>query len=386
MDREKSKDLALFTPGPVNLSRSAASALTSGTMHHRTEDFEKIMAQLITYLRSAFFTQGDVAVIASSGTGAMEAVVANFIPPKGSVLVPVLGKFSGRWVDICKVYGVRTHALEFSPGESADADRVYQAILKLESIDALLVTHCETSTGALTDVRLLAEVVSDLSKKIGKKILVGVDCISTLCADEFRLDEWGIDFAVAVSQKGMLAPAGLAMVAIAKPALQILSRSSPQTYYFDLRKYVTGGPRHPFTPPVDLVQAARASIEEILSYGLERVWLWYSRASTALIDLIESAGLKRVAKQTANACIAFWAEDSDRLLRLLIERHRILIAGGQQNLRGKIFRISPLGKSPSDLIRLALGLKDALGEMGFEINKASIEQFMTKVEQGALWA
>ncbi len=387
MDREEDRELLLFTPGPVNLSKAAASALRAPTIHHRTDEFEKIMGDLILSLKSAFFTDGEVAVIASSGTGGMEALVANFIAPRRTVLVPVMGKFSERWAEICKAYGVETYILELLPGESPEPERVADMLNRMGSVDALLLTHCETSTGALTDVKAISDLTRDVSRRSGKKILVGVDCISTLCVDEFKLDEWGIDFAVSVSQKGLLAPPGLAFISIARDALGILSGNSVPKYYFDLKRYIRAGARHPFTPPVNLVRSTCASLKEVLGFGLERVWRSYSSVAKAITDLIESVGLRRVAKRSANACIAFWADpiDIDFLLNGLRQRHGILIAGGQENLRGRIFRVSPLGKSSSDLVRLALGFKDVLGEMGIKLREEKIEEFTKGVEKEALW-
>ncbi|MGQ9604179.1 MAG: pyridoxal-phosphate-dependent aminotransferase family protein [bacterium] len=387
MDRENDKDLLLFTPGPVNLSKSAASALSAPTIHHRTEDFERMMGDLISYLKSTFFTDGKIAVMASSGTGGMEALVANFIATGRTPLIPVMGKFSQRWTEICNAYGVKTHILQLQFGESPEPGRIADILSRLPFVDAILLTHCETSTGALTDIKAVADVANDISNKRGSKILIGVDCISTLCVDEFKLDQWGIDFAVSVSQKGMLAPAGLAFIAVGKQALGVFSGSSPMTYYFDIKRYLVDEARHPFTPPVNLVRASYASIREILFLGLEKVWRSYSQISAAITDLIESAGLRRVAKQSANACLAFWADpiDADLVIDRLRRKHGILIAGGQENLRGRVFRISPLGKSSSDLVRFALALKDVLGEMGIRIEEDKLDQFMKKVEEETLW-
>ncbi len=375
MDSKPHRSLNLFTPGPVNLSRAALEGLGAPTIHHRMEEFEALYGSFREDLRVAFRCSGEVAVLTTSGTGGMEAAVACLLRSGEKALIPVSGKFSERWANLCGIYGVRPVVVEIGAGLSPGPEEI-ETNLKTHDVSSVLLTHCETSTAALTDLKAIAEVVREASKRQGREITIIVDCISTFCVDELMMEAWDLDCCISCSQKGLLSPPGLAVVALNQKAMDLLKRNSPKAYYLNLANYV-GGNYYPFTPAVNVIKAAYSSLHQILSVGLDNVWRHYKEVSGAISDLLISAGFRPVAKVHGNAVVAFWSASVDpiKLGTMLRQRHGIVIAQGQADLRGRIFRISPLGKNAGDLEALGIALAEILGAFGREIKANSLEHY-----------
>ncbi|MFH1314179.1 MAG: alanine--glyoxylate aminotransferase family protein [Candidatus Eisenbacteria bacterium] len=388
MDKENRTFLSLFTPGPVDISDEARDGLQAPLVHHRSDLFEEILTGLINNLKNVLQTEDDVAVLTSSGTGAMEAVVTNLLSPGDEVLVPVAGKFSGRWAEICAACGVEIRRMDLEPGECPAPGQVVDALRRNTGITTVFLTHCETSTGSLTDVRAVAEAVCDLERSEGREILTCVDCTSSLCVDELRKDDWRIDCAIGASQKGLLAPPGLAFVCMNDRALGRMAVSTLPKYYFDLRKYYDGHSAAPFTPAVSLVCAAKASLDRIISLGLERVWKACRSSATAVTIIMETAGLRPVAAQRSNAVRAFWMEDlnPEEVSGILRNRHGIVVAGGQLDLKGKILRVSAIGKTRSEVLDFAKAFEATMAEVGRPFTLGDIADELDAVlEESSIW-
>ena len=378
----------LFTPGPVNLSEPAMQALTGPDVHHRSTFFRQVMADLGQHLKTAFQTDKDVITLTSSGTGAMEATVANLFSPGDKVLVPVSGKFSHRWVHICEAYGINQCCMDLEPGRSPMPSDIVDELRAHEEIGAVLLTHCETSTGSLTDLKSISGAVHDLEREKGRQILVCADCITSLCIDELRKDEWRVDCAIAASQKGLLSPPGLAFLSLSKRAIERVMISGSPRYYLDLRKYLGEPLECPFTPAVPLVRAVEASLRGILEMGIENVWQASRSAASALRLLIEAAGLRPVAEQQASAVVAFWLDglDAETICRALEEEHGIFIARGQRDLRDRILRISPIGKGPREMRRFSVAFTEALAKAGRSLDLSDVEDRLELMLEGcAIW-
>ncbi len=368
--------MRLFTPGPVNLSRSAAEGLAAPTTHHRSKAFEELYSSLLAGLKSSFLTSGTVTVLTASGTGGMEAAVASLIKPSEKVLIPVSGKFSERWVEISEVYGIESIVIDLEPGLSPEPEDI-KARLDEHLISGVFLTHCETSTGALTDLKSISEAIDDWSRMHGHRVLKIADCISTLCVDELRMEEWHLDCCIAASQKGLLAPPGLAFVALSDEAMRALAGANCKSYYLDLQRYVEAVPHYPFTPAVHAVRAAVASLESILAIGIEKLWKYYGNSASAIRILLSDAGFKPVASSQASAAVAFWSGGVDPItLGQTLERtHRILIAQGQGHLKGRIFRISPIGKTTAELQQLGVALAEALRQYGVDLTDEALVHY-----------
>jgi aspartate aminotransferase-like enzyme len=402
----------LFTPGPVNISVAAQQAIGRPRMfHHRSDQFQAMMTRLNARLKDAFLTGGEVLTLTSSGTGAMDAAVSNLLSPGERVLVPVSGKFSRRWAEISEAYGVEVRRIELEPGEAPQPEAIVSELKADPGISAALLTHCETSTGSLTDLESICAAIHGLEQTSGRKILIIADCITSLYLDELRVDDWGIDCAVAASQKGLLAPPGLAFVALGERALARLEpapaagappgaagheAACPESthlepgvspsYYFDLRKYLGG--EMPFTPAIPLVDATLASLEYLAGLGLEPVWRASRSGAAALRLLSEAAGMKPVARRQASGVVALWTEglDTEKIARAFEREHYIIVAQGQADLRGRILRASPIGKSPAMLRGFATALTAVLARLGRTLDVDSIEaDFDRLLEDCAIW-
>jgi aspartate aminotransferase-like enzyme len=380
--------LSLFTPGPVDISAEAREGLITPVMHHRSARFGHMMAALAEGLKVIFRTGDEVAVVSSSGTGAMEAAVVNLFSPGDHVLVPVSGKFSGRWAEICKAYGLNVSTIDLPWGGSPVADEVVGALQKNERIVGLLLTHCETSTGSLTDVESIGQAVHEFKVESGRQVITCADCIASLCVDEFRKDEWRIDCAIGVSHKGLLSPPGLAFVAVNEKAWVRMQASRCPRYYFDLSKYLRVRARSPFTPAVSAVQAVSASLERILKAGLEAVLEANASAARGLGRIMQAAELSPVAGNRSNAVGVYRVGDLDAeaIGRIMSDRYGIQIAQGQGILKGKVIRVSAMGKSPREMLLFAEAFEGTMTRLGRPFRIGDIEEDLNKDLRGSrLW-
>ena len=366
MDEKDTKRLRLFTPGPVEPPPFVLEAMGRDLVHHRSPEFSAIYDGLTQKVQAVFETGGPVLVMTSSATGAMDAVVTSLFAAGDEVLVPVTGKFSRRWAEICQTYGVRARVLEFEPGRSPSPEEIRGAVGRHPDARGILITHCETSTGSLEDLEGISKAVADLEKE-GRVILKCADCVSSFCVDEVRMDAWGLDCVITASQKGLLSPAGLSFVALGERACDALERVPPRNYYFDLRRYFAGIFRSsaPFTPALSLMYAVSAALDRIIEIGLEDVLIWGRRAVEALEIVLKSAGFETVADRQSSAVLAFWvgSVNAENLARGLEDDYGVYLARGQGHLRDKILRVSPIGKTRKELVDFSRALLTTAGNV-----------------------
>jgi aspartate aminotransferase-like enzyme len=388
LDRSEGDRLSLFTPGPVDLSGAAGRGITRDIIHHRSDAFRRVLTDLERCLKALFLTAGPVATLTSSGTGAMEAVVINLFAPGDGVLVPVSGKFSARWAEICRSNGIDARCLDVEPGGTPEAADVAGRIEEDGTVAGVLLTHCETSTGALTDLKAVCGAIEEVRKRQGRPLLTCVDCVTSLAIDEFRMDAWHVDCAIGASQKGILGPPGLAFVAANAHAIERMAGARGPRYYFDLRKYFDDTGRPPFTPAVPLVCAAKESIEAVLELGLPAIWRAYRASAAAIRLIIDAAGFRPVAASQAGGVVAFWLDglDAGDLAAAMRERHGIVVAQGQGDLRGEILRVSAIGKGRVAIRRFARALASVVNDMGGSLQLKEIETDLERLlEDSVIW-
>lgn len=268
------------------------------------------------------------------------------------------------------------------------ADEVVGALQKNERIVGLLLTHCETSTGSLTDVESIGQAVHEFKVESGRQVITCADCIASLCVDEFRKDEWRIDCAIGVSHKGLLSPPGLAFVAVNEKAWVRMQASRCPRYYFDLSKYLRVRARSPFTPAVSAVQAVSASLERILKAGLEAVLEANASAARGLGRIMQAAELSPVAGNRSNAVGVYRVGDLDAeaIGRIMSDRYGIQIAQGQGILKGKVIRVSAMGKSPREMLLFAEAFEGTMTRLGRPFRIGDIEEDLNKDLRGSrLW-
>ncbi len=357
----------LRIPGPTPLPSEVLQTLSRQMINHRGPEFGQMLNGVIANLKRLFQTKNDVFLLTGSGTGGLEAAIVNTLSPGDKVLSVSVGVFGERFAAIAEQFGAEVIPLRFEWGKAADADAVRQALQAEPKIKAVLVTHNETSTGVTNDLASISSVV----KKFDKLLLV--DAISSLGSINLPVDEWQLDVAVTGSQKGWMAPPGLAMVSVSQEAWQANAQAKMPRFYWDFasaKRYLEIK-QTPWTPAVTTVFALSVSLEMMLREGLPNIIARHARVAKAARDGIKSLGLSLFAEEgyasnTVTAIAASDGLDTKKMLQILREEHQIMLAGGQQRLDGKIFRIGHLGwVTEDDIKKVISALKVVLPQAGF---------------------
>jgi aspartate aminotransferase-like enzyme len=333
----------LFTPGPTSVPEQVLLEMAEPIMHHRTEEFIKIAAETLENLKYVFCTKNDVFVIASSGTGAMEASVVNFLSAGDKVVVISGGKFGERFREICLAYKLEVIPIEMEWGKKLSPETVKDVLTKNKGVKAVFGTLCETSTGTHFDVEGIAKVVAGFEDTI-----FVVDAVSSLGAVPCLTDEWKIDIVVTGSQKALMLPPGLAFMSVSEKAWKKAETSGLPKYYLNLKKYKKAIAKSdfPFTIPVSLVAGLRKSLEMLKNAGIEKVWEEHRKRAEATRQAFLATGLKLFSESPSDAVTAVLLPegvDGDKLVKSLRAKYGISVAGGQDHMKGKIIRISHLG-------------------------------------------
>lgn len=335
-------------------------------IHHRHVEFTELFSRVHQNLQYLFQTPGDVITLTSSGTGAMEAAVANIHSAGEKALFVNGGKFGERWGEILSVYGVEPIEITVPWGESVTTEDIEKALKEHPSVSAVYLTHSETSTGAATDVRGIARVVRSMSAA-----LTVVDGITAIGAMELRMKEWDIDVVITGSQKGLMIPPGLSFLAASDRAWEKMKSSSLPKFYFDLpaaRKALQSNDT-PWTPAISLVLGIDTALSMIRKETLEKVWERHSRLAASLRAAAGALGLQILAKSPSSALTALRipkAIDAKQFASVLKNTFGITAAGGQGELAGKIIRISHLGYYDElDMISVISAIEMTLSECGY---------------------
>lgn len=332
----------LFTPGPVEIPARILRALSAIPPHHRTELFRGTYKRVTQAMRELHRTEGEVFLLGASGTGAMEAAVVNLMSPASRALVVVGGKFGERWMNLLKAYGVPYEKIDVEWGRAVDPAEVERALTRDPSIRAVFSTHSETSTGAIHDVQAIAKITKS------RGVMLVVDAITGLGVHPLEQDAWGVDVIVCGSQKGLMIPPGLASVSLAPWAAQAIDQDGLPRFYFDLRRMRKSAPQGetPWTPAVSLVLALEEALAMIREEGLENVHMRHRRLAHAMRAGAQALGFRLFAANPSHALTALYPPegvDASAVVKRLREVHGIVVAGGQDHLKGKIFRVGHMG-------------------------------------------
>ncbi|KRB77524.1 hypothetical protein ASE03_00370 [Kitasatospora sp. Root187] len=332
--------------------------------HHRTADFKKLFERIHGGLQNLFRTSGQVLMLPASGTGAMESVVANIVAPGDTVLVLAAGKYGRRWAELCGTYRADVRLHEVPDGQTFELGAVELELARLRPRH-LLLTHCETSTGTVHDVQRLAA----LGRRYGATVVV--DTMTSIGVEPFHMDDWGVDFALTASHKGLMSPPGAAFVAIGELGWDAVRPSQGYSYWnFHLLREAARESTVPNTPPNATLFAVAAGLDRIEAEGLEQVWERHARNAAVCRAGLEALGLPLFpqARPSHSLTAAVLPADgrADGLVEALHERFGIRIVGGQGSLKGKIIRIGHIGSvSPLDLLPVLTALEILLLERGF---------------------
>ncbi|MBU4590255.1 MAG: alanine--glyoxylate aminotransferase family protein [Candidatus Omnitrophica bacterium] len=367
----------LLTPGPTPVPPESLSAMARPIIHHRTPEFQAILKEVEEGLKYVFQTKESVLIISSSGTGAMEGAVASLLSPGDRAVVVRAGKFGERWGELCAAYGIEFTAIDVEWGKTVNPQKIKEILEKDDKIKAVYVTLCETSTGVTADIQAIAKITKDT-----QAVLV-VDAISALGAVPLKTDEWGIDVVVSCSQKGLMIPPGLAFVSLSKKALGLVEKSTLPKYYFNFKAYKKSIDKNdtPYTPAVNLVIGLNEALKIIKKDGLENVIARHKKHAQAVRGAMEALGMELFAPDAFSDAVTSVKVpegiDGAKLVKTMRDAHGVGIAGGQAQLKGKIFRIATMGYiSASDLKICIQTLETVLAELGYKFeNGVGVKAF-----------
>ena len=359
----------LRIPGPTPCPNEVLQAMSRQMINHRGAEFGQILNEVTAKLKQLFQTNGDVFLLTGSGTGGLEAVIVNTLSPGDKVLSVSIGVFGERFATIAERFGANVIPLRFEWGKAADVDAVRRALQAEPKIKAVLVTHNETSTGVTNDLASISSVVKEFDK------LLLVDAISSLGSIKLPVDDWHCDVTITGSQKGWMIPPGLAMVSISQEAWQAQANARMPRFYWDFaqaKSYLEKATvQTPWTPAISTIFALSVSLEMMLREGLTNIIARHARVGKAARDGIKSLGLSLFAEEshasnTVTAVAASDGLDINKMRQILREEHQVVLAGGQQTLAGKIFRIGHLGwVTEGDIEAVISALRVVLPQAGF---------------------
>ena len=360
--------LNLMIPGPTPVPENVLSCMSKHPIGHRSGDFQDIVAKTTEQLKWLHQTTADVLTITGSGTAAMEAGIINTLSKGDQVICGNNGKFGERWVKVAKAYGLDVKVVKADWGQPLDPNQ-FKMILEKDTekkIKAVILTHSETSTGVINDLKAINNEVKNHSKAI-----TIADCVTSLGACNIPMDEWGIDVIASGSQKGYMIPPGLSFVAMSQRAWEANALSNLPKFYLDLKQYLktVNKNSNPFTPAINLYFALEASLTMMQTEGLKNIFTRHARHQKATQEGIKAMGLKLFTKEGfgSPAITAVQPEDLDAesIRKLIKNNFDILLAGGQDHLKGKIFRIGHLGfVNDRDIISVISALESTLDKMG----------------------
>jgi len=339
----------LFTPGPTPLLPAAQTAMASFTAHHRTADFRALFQRVLVDMKEFIGTQNDVLVLACSGTGVMEASVSNLTSPGDKVLVLTAGKFGERWTGLAKAFGCNVDVLSVPYGQTFSLNDIRAKLTP--DVRVVFVQATESSTGARHDIAGIAKIV----RSNGDDTLLVVDAITGLGTTHLDVDGWGVDVIIGGSQKALMMPPGLAYCAVSDRAWRRMESATSPRFYFDLRKERKSAAKgeSAYTPATSLFAALGASLDFIRGIGKGDL----AKGREGLVDNaemcaamtragVQALGLKLFADSPAAALTAVCSPDgidSGKIVKEFRESFDAVVANGQGEMKGQLFRIAHIG-------------------------------------------
>jgi aspartate aminotransferase-like enzyme len=362
----------LLTPGPTPVPEETLLELARPVIFHRTPEFRQILAEVVEDLRYVFRTRNPVLPLTSSGTGGLEAAVANSLPPGSKAICLIAGRFGERWRNLCKAFGIETVNVVVPYGQAVQPEQLARALAEHPDALAVCSTLSETSTGVGHDIEAFGRLVAPTPA------LLFVDAISGLGVMECQTDAWHIDLCVTGSQKALMLPPGLAFVSVSEKAWkQVEKNTAARTFYFDLKKARAQleNSDTPYTPAHTLIRALRVSLKKIRAAGIENIWAAQARNAAAAQAGFKAMGLELFAARPANGLTVAKVPgglDGNVLLSKLEKQYGLKLANGQDQLKGKIIRLAHMGYIDQfDVLAALAGVELVLLEMGYPVEPGS---------------
>jgi len=372
----------LLTPGPTPLPPQVLEAMARPIIHHRTPQFQAVIKEASDGLKYVYQTANDVFMLASSGTGAMEAAVINLLSPGDTALTVQAGKFGERWTELCKAFGITAEVIDVEWGKAVEAQEIAKRLKANPKIKAVFTTLCETSTGVATDIAAIGKIIKETPA-----VLV-VDAISGLGAIDLKSDEWSCDVVVSGSQKGLMLPPGLGFISASTKAMRLVEASKSPRYYFDLRKAKKALDKTDtaFTPAITLIIPLVEVLKMIKEDGLANIFARHKKMADATRAAMKGLGLELFAPTAPSDVVTAVKVpagiDGEKLVKTMRDTYGVTIAGGQDEPKGKVFRFAHMGFIEEfDIITGISCLEKVLTQMGYKFNlgagvKAAEEVFL----------
>ncbi|MGP0127738.1 MAG: pyridoxal-phosphate-dependent aminotransferase family protein [cyanobacterium endosymbiont of Rhopalodia musculus] len=358
----------LMIPGPTPVPEKVLLAMGKHPIGHRSSGFSEIIAEITENLKWLHQTKSDVLMLTVSGTGAMEAGIINFLSPGDRVLVGNNGKFGERWGKISRAFGLEVEEITAEWGKPLDSE-AFRKKLEFDNqkhIKAVIITHSETSTGVINPL----ETINKYVKAHGEALII-VDAVTSLGAINVPVDDWGLDVVASGSQKGYMVPPGLGFVSVSQKAWEAYKTATLPKFYLDLGAYrkATNKNSSPFTPPVNLMYGLQVALQMMKDEGLEAMFTRHRRLTEATRAGVKALGLPLLADDevasTAVTAVMSTGVTAEAIRSTIKKQFDISLAGGQDHLKGKIFRIGHLGfVSERDILTVIAALESTLIILG----------------------
>lgn len=356
----------LVSPGPTAVPQDTLLLMANPLYHHRTERFDEVFYQTSEKLKTIFQTKEDVYILASSGTGGMEAAVVNLINEGDKVVTVNGGKFGERWASLCKKYGATVDEIEVPWGKSIDANVIAEKINADKTIKAVFMQHSETSTGALHDVEAVAKITKDTDT------LLVVDAITSIGVHDLQMDNWGVDCVITGSQKALMLPPGLGLISLSAKAYEASKNCKTPRFYFNLEaakknlvKKTTA-----FTPATTLIIGLNDILDKMAAEGLQNIYKRHANIALAARKGCEVLGMKLFAENPSNGVTSALAPEGiegKKIKSIMEKKYKVSIAGSQDVAKADIIRIGHIGYyDKSDIVVALSSLEFALKDLGHD--------------------
>jgi len=370
----------LFTPGPTPVPEETLLELAKPVTYHRTAEAKAILGEVTEDLKYVFQTKNTVLTLTSSGTGGMDASVACASMPGDKAILLTAGRWGERWRGVLKAYGANVINVEVPYGKAVTPQMLDIALRANPDAKIVLSTLSETSTGVGHDIAAFGELVAKTDA------LLLVDAISGLGAMECHTDDWKIDICVTGSQKALMLPPGLAFVSVSEKAWKVIDATPVRNFYLDLRRYKKSIAESdtPFTPANMMIKAQRVSLKKIRAEGIENLWARHAKMATACRAAVAAMGLELFAERPNNGLTVITVPaniDGSATLKMMEKKYGFKFADGQDNMKGKIWRLSHMGYTDAfDVLGAISALELVLIESGYAMAPgAGVAAFQTSL-------
>ena len=371
-------------PGPTNVPNKVMNAMLEPIINHRSNDFRILYKAIIEKTQKVYQTNGDIILLTTSGTGAVEASAINLIRKDDKVIIPVNGEFGMRLADLIENWGGKVIRIKSPFGENPPFEKIEEAFDQNKDVKAIYAVYNETSTG--TTLRYM-DKIGELCSRNGAFFVA--DAVSILGGDELPVDKWNIDICVTASQKALAAPPGISPISISSKAKKYMQSNPPPTLYLNLKryfKYYEENFETPFTPALPLFYAFDEALNIILEEGMENRIKRHKTCAEAFYAGLDAMGLTAFAKPDARSNVVISVNylpgmDDKKFRTLLSEQFKVLIAGGFGELKGKVFRIGSMGEvNKYHVMRTLSSIASSINMLGLNANPEAISVALEKMK------